>query len=249
VSKFSLQVPSKKKPKRAIRPRTAIAIAAGAALAVIGLYFYQFGHLPRSTSQSVWGAFGDYLGGVVGVVFGFVTVLILILDRERARRDSVRAARAAREQSRIQLGMRASSEVLKIVELYQSHIDKLMDRECPVEERTAKSIRDCCADARRASLLAMRWARLIEGLERGVFERIFVLIESQIDVASELHPHSRRRVGSYIDAANREFLHMIHRLHVESHQIITPDQARYERVIATLENWKGGDRSADAIAP
>lgn len=45
----------------------------------IGLYFYKFGFDQLSNEQSVWGTFGDFIGGTVGTVFSLLaTVLSLI---------------------------------------------------------------------------------------------------------------------------------------------------------------------------
>lgn len=44
---------------------------------VVGLYFFQF-FGPLSDDGSSWGEFGDYVGGVLNPVFGFLALIALL---------------------------------------------------------------------------------------------------------------------------------------------------------------------------
>ncbi len=74
-----------KKAKEASSPPTDIAqtlralivFAMAIAAVIIGLYFFQF-HGKLSMDADQWGAFGDYLGGVLNPVFGFFALIALL---------------------------------------------------------------------------------------------------------------------------------------------------------------------------
>lgn len=48
-------------------------------LIVVGMYVISFDVLTISRSTSVWGQFGDFLGGTLNPIFGFLTLITLLL--------------------------------------------------------------------------------------------------------------------------------------------------------------------------
>lgn len=54
-------------------------LAVGAVLVVGGAYLINFWGVPISEKADVWGQFGDYLGGVLNPLFGFLSVLALLI--------------------------------------------------------------------------------------------------------------------------------------------------------------------------
>jgi hypothetical protein len=56
-----------------------ISVAILISIAVIGFYFYQFAKEPLSVNSGAWGQFGDYLGGTLNPVFGFLSLVVLLL--------------------------------------------------------------------------------------------------------------------------------------------------------------------------
>jgi uncharacterized membrane protein len=58
-----------------------VRMVVGAIIAVVfvsGLYFLKF-HGDISTGQDIWGQFGDYLGGTLNPIFGFLGLIVLVL--------------------------------------------------------------------------------------------------------------------------------------------------------------------------
>jgi hypothetical protein len=45
--------------------------------AMLGLYIYRFG-ITTSTSQSTWGAFGDFIGGILNPLVSFFTLIVAV---------------------------------------------------------------------------------------------------------------------------------------------------------------------------
>lgn len=72
------------------------------------LYYLQFGGEP-SNSQAVWGAFGDYVGGTINPMLGFLTVIILI-NTLGVQRKELREARKA-----IKINNRLVTDQLKVI--------------------------------------------------------------------------------------------------------------------------------------
>lgn len=56
-----------------------LAIAVFAVLVVAGTYVVHFWGMPLADKGDVWGQFGDYLGGVLNPVFGFLSVFALLV--------------------------------------------------------------------------------------------------------------------------------------------------------------------------
>lgn len=80
----------------------ALFVGLGVFVVVSGVYFLQF-HGPAAASQGTWGEFGDYVGGVINPIFGFITVVVLV--------ETLRVQRRDLELSRIEL--EASTKALK----------------------------------------------------------------------------------------------------------------------------------------
>lgn len=54
-------------------------IAIVGAITAVGLYTYHFWQTPISSDPTMWGALGDYLGGILNPFFGFFALLALLL--------------------------------------------------------------------------------------------------------------------------------------------------------------------------
>ncbi|AIW14110.1 hypothetical protein VITU102760_08685 [Vibrio tubiashii] len=70
----------------------------GLAVGVLGLYLYQFGFGAFSTDQGVWGAFGDYLGGVLNPVIALLA-LIYLAKTYQTQKDELKETKKALLQS------------------------------------------------------------------------------------------------------------------------------------------------------
>lgn len=91
--------------------RVVACLFAGALFTVLllaGIYFEQF-HGPLSTSQGVWGEFGDFLGGALNSLIGlfalfalFMTIVLQTKELESTREELRRAA-ASQEKSEVAL--------------------------------------------------------------------------------------------------------------------------------------------------
>ena len=54
--------------------KTVLGLAVISAGAVICLYIYKFSQFGLSPYTSIWGQFGDYMGGTLNPIFGFSTI-------------------------------------------------------------------------------------------------------------------------------------------------------------------------------
>ncbi|WP_062270663.1 hypothetical protein [Endozoicomonas arenosclerae] len=72
------------------------------AVFVMGLYFYHFAGNGFSGKGENWGTFGDFLGGTLNPVFGFITILLLIETLRQSREALIQNDKAL-EQGRIAL--------------------------------------------------------------------------------------------------------------------------------------------------
>ncbi|MGY9355586.1 putative phage abortive infection protein [Citrobacter braakii] len=93
-----------------------VLIALASILVVVGLYAYNF-HGPLSASNSDWGTFGDYFGGVLNPFFGFLSLMAILAtialqsaEMELTRKELERAARA-QEKSEVVLNAQARTQV------------------------------------------------------------------------------------------------------------------------------------------
>lgn len=85
-------------------------------IAIYGLYFSKF-HYKLSSSQEVWGQFGDFVGGTLNPILSFITIYILyrtiILQQESLKKtnDALELSQQTYELSRTELSK--SSEILE----------------------------------------------------------------------------------------------------------------------------------------
>jgi uncharacterized membrane protein len=49
-----------------------------AALGVVGVYWHYFSNLPVKADAAPWGQFGDFFGGTLNPIFGFLSVIALL---------------------------------------------------------------------------------------------------------------------------------------------------------------------------
>ncbi|MDY6488447.1 hypothetical protein [Acinetobacter faecalis] len=78
---------------------------------VPAIYFIRFGLVldtPLSSSQEVWGQFGDFLGGVINPILSFITILLLL--------ESIKCQNVANESLTNQLNINKKNEKLKVFE-------------------------------------------------------------------------------------------------------------------------------------
>jgi len=66
-------------------PFTAIALVSLVFFYVIGAYILKFG-MDGKGRQEEWAQFGEYFGGVLGPILGFITVIGVLLTYELQRR-------------------------------------------------------------------------------------------------------------------------------------------------------------------
>jgi uncharacterized membrane protein len=81
--------------------RTPIVAAVVAVTFVVGAYLMKFWGNPISGDPSNWGALGDYVGGILNPVFGFVTIIILLYTvvlQAKELNKSVAALQAQKEE-------------------------------------------------------------------------------------------------------------------------------------------------------
>jgi uncharacterized membrane protein len=100
-----------------------LSIAITAIIATFGMYFFNF-HGPISSSQGDWGTFGDFVGGILNPIFGFlsfVAVLITIIlqnsemvltrqELELTRKEMERSV-SAQEKSESALRLQAETQI------------------------------------------------------------------------------------------------------------------------------------------
>lgn len=86
------------------RSRRLVQIAAlglVAGLAILWPYWQEFG-ITRSADAQRWGLFGDYLGGVLGAVLAFASLLVLV-ETLLTQQDELKSTRKFLEGERVQL--------------------------------------------------------------------------------------------------------------------------------------------------
>lgn len=107
--------------------------------AVIFLYIFQFAKEPLSTDNGVWGQFGDYVGGTLNPVFGFLSLVILLYvlrQNERAlqmskeeleltRQELKNSATALAEQSETLKVQRFEQTFFSLLDLYSKNLAEL----------------------------------------------------------------------------------------------------------------------------
>lgn len=84
-----------------------VAVALIMMLLVISLYFGKF-HAGLSESRAVWGQFGDFIGGSLNPLFGFISIVILA-STLNLQRIELRESRKTAESNNKLLGMQLDS--------------------------------------------------------------------------------------------------------------------------------------------
>lgn len=124
---------------------------------MLGLYFIKFGFYPLSESPQNWGAFGDFLGGILNPILSFAALIVLIKtikQNEKALKQNEEAlSQNAKEMKYSRAELEKSAKAHKqIVDLelqkikssdYRFHQDlyeKRVDRHFYALERSAKNI-------------------------------------------------------------------------------------------------------------
>ncbi len=95
-----------------------------AIIIVYGFYFFNFfSEFKLSDQTGVWGTFGDYVGGILNPIFGFLTLIALLLTLN-LQREQLKISNEELEHSREEL--KASRE--------------LLEKSSEAQELTAKSL-------------------------------------------------------------------------------------------------------------
>lgn len=132
------------------RALVGVAIAGGVMfLVVIGLYFYSFAG-PLSTSQELWGQFGDYLGGTLNPLFTFLTLLailftIVLQARELhfSTTELRHSSQALRSQSHTLQIQQFENAFFQLLHLHNAIVNELDLRERGNRENVTSRGRDC----------------------------------------------------------------------------------------------------------
>jgi hypothetical protein len=93
-------------------------------LVPIGFYVAYFYKNPISKSSENWGQFGDYMGGVINPIFGFISVILLIytilqqqkalsLQEEELKATREELARSAKAQEESEKALNEQAEIFK----------------------------------------------------------------------------------------------------------------------------------------
>jgi hypothetical protein len=105
-----------------------ISVAILISITVIGFYFFNFNGV-ITAKQDVWGQFGDYLGGTLNPVFGFLSLVILLYvlrQNERALQMSKEELELTRQELKNSAtALKEQSETLKIQRFEQTFFSLL----------------------------------------------------------------------------------------------------------------------------
>lgn len=93
-------------------------------LVPIGFYFAYFHENPISKSSEIWGQFGDYMGGVINPIFGFISVILLLytirqqqealsLQRDELQATREELARSAKAQEASEKALNEQANIFK----------------------------------------------------------------------------------------------------------------------------------------
>lgn len=145
---------------------------------VLALYFYQF-HATLSLENTVWGQFGDYLGGVMNPILGFFSfiALLLALMVQAAQSETAVAAFAQTQRD----SAKAGEDLLRSMELIQSIAHALRE-----QSKAARTTADLLALAH--SLVIVSELIKEEEAHRGVVtsNRLIELREQRDQLTSRL---------------------------------------------------------------
>lgn len=84
-----------------------VACATVSIILVLGIYFLRF-HGPLSNSQTIWGAFGDFIGGVLNPLFSFLALIALLITISIQSKE-LRLTRDELEKSSLALSQQSES--------------------------------------------------------------------------------------------------------------------------------------------
>ncbi len=91
-----------------------LAASALAAFFAFGLYARYFFALGIKAHPAAWGQFGDYAGGVLGTVFTFITVLLLVHSSKESAASAERSAKSAAASAEALVDLAASQGVANL---------------------------------------------------------------------------------------------------------------------------------------
>lgn len=90
----------------------------GILVVMLGLYVYRFG-ITTSTSQSTWGAFGDFLGGTLNPLVSFLTLIVAVNVWRLQKRELEDTRTALEAQGKIAETQRKEQRFFDFLNLYQ----------------------------------------------------------------------------------------------------------------------------------
>ncbi len=110
----------------------------GAGLAIVA-YIWTFGTWNLSDNQEVWGWFGDYLGGVIGVILAFISLMALLytiyiqsvelrLSRKEMQASTV-AQKEAAEYSRLEAALSLRAHYFELMSMRGKYLEDLRNFE------------------------------------------------------------------------------------------------------------------------
>lgn len=112
--------------------------------AVAGVYYWHFKDFPLAKDPSAWGQLGDYFGGVLNPVLGFLSLIGLLVtiylnqkELRLSRMEISKGTRAAERQADHLESEAEKSELLKVIDLIHSELRVLLERKITHEIRGA----------------------------------------------------------------------------------------------------------------
>jgi hypothetical protein len=91
----------------------------GILVVMLGLYVYRFG-ITTSTSQSTWGAFGDFLGGTLNPLVSFLTLIVAVNVWRLQKRELEYTRTALEAQGKIAETQRKEQRFYDLLNLYRN---------------------------------------------------------------------------------------------------------------------------------
>jgi len=127
---------------------TFVILASIIAIIVFGFYIYDFGELPRSDNNAAWGAFGDYIGGLLNPIIAFFALIALLLAiyiqkvELKAAREQLTETNQVMKDTRTHYENEAKkSELNNILEKTGDRLDKLIIENLPLSSSNRATIR------------------------------------------------------------------------------------------------------------
>ena len=132
---------------------TLVLIMFGAVVGLVIAYLF-FPPLTIGIREQYLALVGDYVGGILNPVFGFITVLLLIyttgLTREElklARKEmqisnlqAAKSAEAVSKQAEFQIKTAGMTEAEMAIAIYQENLDKLMNKKWVIDKEIVRSL-------------------------------------------------------------------------------------------------------------